>query len=420
MAVTAIVGLQWGDEGKGKLVDALAAHADYVVRYASGSNAGHTVIVDGRQFVFHIIPSGILHDRTTCLVCRGVAFDPESFFSELKSLEEAGIACGNRLWVSQRAHLVLPLHKVEDEALDRLLGIGTTRRGVGPCYADKAYRLGIRVVDLYSPTTLKQRIKTLLEVKSPLLMKAQIEPPSFNRLFSWCEDVARRLQKFVASTAEILQKALNSGAEILLEGAQGVMLDIDHGTYPYVTSCHPATDGISSGCGVNVVPQRVIGVLKCYTTRVGAGPFPTEEKGDVGETLRRRGGEFGATTNRPRRCGWLDLPALKYACRIAAPTHLFVTKLDVLAGLEEIKVCHAYRVGSDVMTEFPADIGALAKVEPLFKVFCGWGGLKGVDAFSRLPSEALEFLAFIEEELGVEVGGVSVGGERKELLERVF
>jgi len=418
VTVTAIVGLQWGDEGKGKLVDALAAHTDYVVRYASGSNAGHTVIVNGRRFVFHIIPSGILHERTTCLVCRGVAFDPESFFSELKSLKEAGIAYVGRLWVSQRAHLVLPLHKLEDEALDRLLGIGTTKRGVGPCYADRAYRLGIRVVDLYSPATLKQRIKTLLEVKSPLLMKAQIEPPSFDHLLSWCEDVARGLQKFVASTATILQKALNSGAEILLEGAQGVMLDIDHGTYPYVTSCHPATDGISSGCGVNVVPQRVIGVLKCYTTRVGAGPFPTEEKGDIGETLRRRGGEFGATTNRPRRCGWLDLPALKYACRIAAPTHLFVTKLDVLAGLEKIKVCNAYRVGSDVITEFPADTDVLKTVEPLFKKFYGWGDVKGVGAFSRLPSEALEFLAFIEEELGIKVGSVSVGSERTELLER--
>ncbi|RKY15234.1 MAG: adenylosuccinate synthase [Planctomycetota bacterium] len=418
VAVTAVVGLQWGDEGKGKLVDALAARADYVVRYASGSNAGHTVIVNGRRFVFHIIPSGILHERTTCLVCRGVAFDPESFFSELKSLQEAGIAYENRLWISRRAHLVLPLHKLEDEALDRLLGIGTTKRGVGPCYADRAYRLGVRVIDLYCPTTLRQRIRTLLEVKSPLLRKAQIEPPSFDDLFSWCEDVARRLQRFVADTAGILQKALSSGAEILLEGAQGVMLDIDHGTYPYVTSCHPATDGISSGCGINIVPQRVIGVLKCYTTRVGAGPFPTEEKGDIGETLRRRGGEFGATTSRPRRCGWLDLPALKYACRIAAPTHLFVTKLDVLAELEKIKVCSAYRIGADVLTEFPADISVLEKVEPLFREFCGWGDVKGVEAFSRLPSQALEFLAFIEEELGVEVGGVSVGSERMELLER--
>jgi len=416
--VTAVVGLQWGDEGKGKLVDALAARADYVVRYSGGSNAGHTVVVGNRRFIFHIVPSGMLHPHTTCLICQGVAFDPESFFAELEELQEAGMTASGRLWVSERAHLVLPLHKMEDEALDRLLGIGTTRRGVGPCYADRTYRLGIRVVDLFSPERLKEQVTTLLEAKRPLLEKAGLQPPAPAQLQRWCGEVARRLEPFLADTAALLQKALTEDARILLEGAQGAMLDIDSGTYPYVTSCHPVTDGISSGCGLYILPDRVIGVLKCYTTRVGGGPFPTEEHGEVGRILRERGGEFGATTNRPRRCGWLDMVALKHACRIASPTDLFVTKLDVLSGVEKVKICTEYRIEDETITTFPAGYEALLKVRPLYRELEGWGDLTGAASVEELPKQARQFLSFIEKGLGVEVVGVSVGVERGQLLER--
>jgi len=417
MPTTAVVGLQWGDEGKGKVVDALAADADYIVRYSSGSNAGHTVVVENRRFIFHIVPSGLLHPHTTCLVCQGVAFDPDSFFRELDMLDENGVDYRGRLWVSERAHLVLPLHKLEDEALDRLLGIGTTRRGVGPCYADRAYRLGIRVADLFS-ASLKERLKTLLEVKRPLLQKAAMEVPSLTRLLSWCGDVARRLEPFVANTAKLVHEALRKDARILLEGAQGVMLDVDAGTYPYVTSCHPATDGISSGCGVFINPDRVIGILKCYTTRVGGGPFPTEERGEAGEILRRRGNEFGATTSRPRRCGWLDMVALKHACRLANPTQLIVTKLDVLSGMQKIKVCTAYKFADKQTEDFPASLEVLSRVTPVYRVVDGWEEVHNVKSFKELPKSVHSFLSLIEEETGTRVVGVSVGVERRQMVER--
>jgi adenylosuccinate synthase len=423
-----VVGAQWGDEGKGKIVDVLAEQADVVVRYQGGANAGHTVVVEGEEFILHQVPSGVLHPGKECLLGNGVVLDTEEFFREIDLLEERGIDAESRVWVSHRAHLLLPWHKALDAAKEGNRGaraIGTTGRGIGPAYEDKVGRVGIRVADCLDGDRLQELVEEGAEAKRAALslLGSDAEVTAEGTL----AEIGKWRDRLLARATDVSQRVADhiaAGRRILLEGAQGSQLDIDHGTYPYVTSSSTTAGGAVIGIGLGPkFLDDIIGVVKAYTTRVGNGPLPTEVESPLQERLREAGDEYGATTGRPRRCGWFDAVVVRYAARINSLTELAVTKLDVLDGFESVRLCTGYRsAGSDgggELDEFPANLALLERCEPIYEEHAGWQGpIAEARSWSELPSAARSYLERIEELVGVPIRQVSVGQDRDQILER--
>ncbi|HEY8726190.1 MAG TPA: adenylosuccinate synthase [Gaiellaceae bacterium] len=416
MPATVIVGAQWGDEGKGKIVDLLALDSDLVCRYQGGPNAGHTIVVDGETFKIRQIPSGVLRGKI-CVIGAGCVVDPEVFLAEVDELASRGVST-EAVHLSGEAHLIMPWHVAIDQASERRLGklqIGTTRRGIGPCYADKAARLGIRVQDLLEPKILRQKIEVALAEKNVWLERVYGVPPlDLEETAAQLESFAQRIRPYVSDTSLLVDRALREGREVLLEGAQGTLLDLDHGTYPFVTSSNTVAGNAATGIGIgpNRI-DRVIGIAKAYVTRVGEGPFPTEIEGPDQERVRELGGEFGTVTGRERRCGWLDLVALRYAVRLNGITSLALTKLDVLSHFAELPVCVAYRLrdGSETY-EFPAHQSDFHHCRPVYETLPGWQE----PLTDELPQSARGYVAFVEQALGVEISLVGTGAERESVV----
>src|SRR5215218_6283869 len=414
----AVLGAQWGYEGKGKIVDLLTPHFDIVARYQGGHNAGHTVYVNGKKFVLRLIPSGILHPAVTCVIGNGVVVDPIALFSEIDELVQAGVEVGSRLVVSDKAHLILPYHRDLDLLSEARRGerkIGTTSRGIGPAYEDKIARRGIRVGDLNDPAGLEQNVRDNVTARNRLVQDSTMDwKPVLAQLLQHAE----RMRPMIRDVSVLLTEAMAGGQSILFEGAQGTLLDIDHGTYPYVTSSNASIGGVCTGLGIPPkAVGRVLGVVKAYTTRVGEGPFPTELSGDMGNRLRESGSEYGAVTGRPRRCGWYDAVAVRYAARINGLDGLALTKLDVLDGLEQISICTSYRCGGRTLTEFPSDVRQLAACEPVYESMPGWTTpTAGIREFDRLPDAAKRYIARLEEISGVRAAIVSTGSERDDTI----
>lgn len=423
MAKTVVVlGTQWGDEGKGKIVDSLTERADLVVRFQGGNNAGHTVMVDDKEIILHLIPSGILHENKLCLMGNGLVINPKALLEEMRELTERGIKLNNNLKISKNAHLIMPYHlaiEKEKEAQKGNKKIGTTLRGIGPAYVDKMARIGIRVVDLLYPEILKEKIEANLAELNPVLSKVYgAKEFDTEEVYKEYMEYAEKLMHFIDDTDIIVNEAIDEGKKVLFEGAQGTLLDIDHGTYPYVTSSSPTAGGVCTGAGVGPTKiNTILGVVKAYTTRVGSGPFPTEIKGPFGDEIREKGGEYGATTGRPRRCGWLDFVALRHAVRVNGLTGLIITKLDVLDGLETIKVCTAYRYEGELITEFPKALNVLQQCEPVYEELSGWkDSTRGITSFDDLPANAQQYLKHIEDTLGVPVDIISTGKKRDDII----
>jgi len=420
--VTVILGCQWGDEGKGKIVDVLAQHADVVVRFQGGANAGHTVVADGTQYVLHLIPSGILNPKTACVIGHGVVLDPASLLEEIQLLAKLGTDLKGRLLISNRAHLVMPYHKTLDQAKELAGGdkkIGTTGRGIGPAYTDKASRVGIRVLDLLEPERLKDKItKNISSVNQ--ILEHIYHAPRIEAQGVIAEYLAygKTLAPYIADAESYLVQAVRDKKNIILEGAQGSLLDIDIGTYPYVTSSNTTAGGSSTGSGI--APRKidkVIGVVKAYTTRVGEGPFPTELPEAEGNALREQGKEFGATTGRPRRCGWFDAAVVRFAAEVNGADELVITKLDVLDNLPKIKICTGYAYRGKPLPHFPADMEVLSEVQPIYEEFPGWQAkTSSVTEWSNLPQAAQDYLHRLEELVGVRIGMVSVGPDRAQII----
>ena len=416
----AVLGAQWGDEGKGKIVDLLTPHFSIVARYQGGHNAGHTVYVNGTKFVLRLIPSGILHAGITCIIGNGLVVDLPALFAEVDELTKNGIDAASRLVISDKAHLILPYHRDLDLLSEARRGerkIGTTSRGIGPAYEDKIARRGIRVCDLMDPTGLEQNVRDNVMARNRLVQDSTMD---WRLVFDQLLVYGERLRPWVRDVSLMLAEAMRAGQSILFEGAQGTLLDVDHGTYPYVTSSNATVGGICTGLGVG--PRAigaVMGVVKAYTTRVGEGPLPTELSGEMGNWLRDSGNEYGAVTGRPRRCGWYDAVAVRYGARINGLDALALTKLDVLDGLDRIDICTAYRCGSRTLTEFPSDIGQLAACEPVYESMPGWSSpTKGVRRFEELPAAARRYIARLEEVSGVRAALVSTGSERDDTILR--
>ena len=412
-----ILGSQWGDEGKGKIVDLLAHRFDFIVRYQGGHNAGHTIIIGERKFILKLIPSGILHPGKVAVIGNGLVIDPAALFVEIESLEKAGVDVRSQLRISNRAHVLLPFHRL----MERRINIGTTLRGIGPCYEDKAGRRGIRVVDLLDRATFSRLFDEMAREKQTLADAFDIaEPFDLPAMRAEYDAYAERLRPMVCDTAMLLNSAIRDGKKVLFEGAQGTMLDLDHGTYPFVTSSSASAGGACTGTGV--APTRIdaiIGVSKAYITRVGGGPFPTEAHDAAGDRIRERGREFGSVTGRPRRCGWFDVPLMKYTAEINGFDSLVITKLDVLDGLEKIPVCVRYKIGTRELTEMPARVEELAAVEPVYEYLPGWTeNTEGIAQFDQLPSAARDYLLFLERHSGVEAGCISTGPERTQTIIR--
>jgi adenylosuccinate synthase len=419
-ACLVVVGAQWGDEGKGKLVDVLAERADLVVRYQGGANAGHTVVIGETQFILRQIPSGILHPGVTCVVGNGVVLEPETFFGELDQLAERGISTAGRIFVSDRAHLVLPYHKLLDAASEKSQKLGTTGRGIGPAYEDKYGRRGIRVTDLRRLECARALLTDRVQRSNRLLeMMGSTERASFDQHAELLERLAPRILPMAVDAGLMVHRAVREGKRVLLEGAQGSLLDVDHGTYPFVTSSNTTAGGAAVGAGIGpTLIHGVLGVVKAYTTRVGNGPLPTEAPSPHGERLRELGGEFGAVTGRPRRCGWFDATVVRYAARVNGLTGLAVTKLDVLDGFETIPVCTAYRLDGEACGEMPAEVDALGRVEPDYEELRGWSRpTGGARKLSDLPKEARAYLDRLQDLSGVPVRYVSVGTRRDQIIE---
>jgi len=416
----AVVGAQWGDEGKGKIVDLLTPRFDIVARYQGGHNAGHTVYVNGTKFVLRLIPSGILHGGITCVIGNGVVIDPGALFAEIDELARNGITVRPRLVISDKAHLILPYHRDLDLLAEARRGdrkIGTTSRGIGPAYEDKIARRGIRVGDLADPRALEEDVRDNVTARNRLVHDSTMDwRPVLEQLL----EQATRLRPMVRDVSLLLNDAMRAGKSILFEGAQGTLLDIDHGTYPYVTSSNASIGGVCTGLGVG--PRAigaVIGVAKAYTTRVGEGPLPTELAGDMGSRLRDIGNEYGAVTGRPRRCGWYDAVAVRYGVRINGLDALALTKLDVLDGLDRLEICTSYRFGSRTITEFPSDSAELAACEPMYESCPGWSTpTRGVRRFVDLPENARRYVARLEEVSGVPAAIISTGSERDDTIFR--
>ena len=419
-ACVVVVGAQWGDEGKGKLVDVLAERADLVVRYQGGANAGHTVVIGEKQFILRQIPSGILHPRVTCIIGNGVVLEPENLFHELDSLHDRGIDTAGRLYVSDRAHLVLPYHKLLDAASEKSQKLGTTGRGIGPAYEDKYGRRGIRVVDLRRLECAQALLSERVARANQLLeLMGSSDRASVDDHTLLLERLAPRLLPLAADAGLLLQRAIRDQRRILLEGAQGALLDVDHGTYPYVTSSNTTAGGAAVGSGIGPTAiDGVLGVVKAYTTRVGNGPLPTEAQSPFGERLRELGGEFGAVTGRPRRCGWFDATVVRYATRVNGLTGLAVTKLDVLDSFAEIPIGTKYRLAGELCEEMPAEADALGRVEPVYEIHPGWQQPTGsARRLEDLPGAARAYLDRLENLSGAPIRYVSVGTRRDQIIE---
>jgi len=420
---TCVVGLQWGDEGKGKIVDLLVQQFGVVVRFAGGANAGHTVVAGNEKFALHQLPSGILRPGVLNVIGGGAVVDPGALLGEMQSLGARGVTIGENLRISDRAHLVFPWHRREDVAAERVAQVadklGTTSRGIGPCYADKvARRWAIRVCDLYRPTALRARVAQVAAYKSALFRAVFERPEPFDSGAIADEYLAfaEQLRPFVCDTTALLSRVLAEGRRVLFEGAQGCLLDVDHGTYPFVTSSNAVGFGVGAGVPASAV-NSLIGVLKAYTTRVGSGPFPTELLDATGDTIRERGGEYGTTTGRPRRCGWFDAVAASHAVRVSGPTELALLHLDTLSGLSEVKACVAYRSGVDLLTDFPADAQTLSEVRAVYETLPGWSeDVSDCRRLHELPANARGYLDFISGRLGVPVRIVGVGPDRDQII----
>ncbi len=420
-AKTAVVlGAQWGDEGKGKIVDVLSERFSAVARYAGGHNAGHTVVIGGQKFVLQLIPCGVLRPDCKSVIGNGVVLDPVAFLHEVARLREHGVSVEDRLFVSKRAHVILPYHRMIELAAESAPGrkkIGTTSRGIGPAYEDKMARSGLRVVDLLNPSLLKTHIEAACAEKNAIVHALfGADPLDPEKMYEEYAAAAEQVRPFAADTGRLLNNILAAGGSIMFEGAQGTMLDIDHGTYPYVTSSSATAGGASTGAGVGPTAiGTVVSVTKAYVTRVGGGPFPTEIHDASADQLRARGNEYGAVTGRPRRCGWLDIPQLRYSNRVNGAEWLVVTKLDVLDELDEIPVCVGYEIDGKVTDDMPADVQGLESIKPRYTRFKGWRhSTEGVTEFDHLPQAARDYLRFQERESGARIGMVSTGPERNQ------
>lgn len=423
MSNIVVVGTQWGDEGKGKVVDLLTAKLDLVVRFQGGNNAGHTLVVDGKQFIFHIIPSGILYEDKKCLIGNGLVVDPEVLLEEIEGLKKTGILIGpERLSLSEKAHIIMPYHKAIDLAKEAAKGkakLGTTGRGIGPCYEDKISRTGVRAVDLTEPEVLEEKVRENLKEKNFLLEKfLGAEPLEPQPILDSYLTMGEKLAPFITDVSVELEQALKSQKSILFEGAQGTHLDIDHGTYPYVTSSNPVAGTACSGAGIGPNQlHHVVGIVKAYTTRVGAGPFVTELEDETGDYIQEKGAEFGATTGRRRRCGWLDLVVVRDSARLNGLNSLAITKLDVLTGLESLKVCVGYEIDGERVDQRPASLKRMAACTPLYEEFPGWqDNISGAREVDQLPEEARAYIKAIEDISGVPASIISVGPGRDETI----
>lgn len=422
MAVTALVGAQWGDEGKGKIIDILAEKSDMVVRAQGGNNAGHTVVANGITYKLRLIPSGILYKNTVCVIGNGVVVDPAVILGEMADLTSKGIDV-SRLKIDARAHVIFPYHIALDELGEKARGagdIGTTKRGIGPCYMDKAERIGIRMCDLINPEVFKQKLERNVKFKNEIITKIYGgEPVAFEKILSDYNGYAAKLAPHVCDTSVLVYDAVKSGKNVLMEGAQGALLDLDVGTYPYVTSSHPISGGFCVGAGVGpTLIKDCIGIAKAYTTRVGKGPFPTELDDEIGERIRNVGAEFGTVTGRPRRCGWLDAVILRFAVRVNGLTGIALNKLDTLTGLKKLKVCVAYTKNGKTLKDFPSDISELEGCEPVYEEFDGWTeDISAAKSIKDLPKNAVAYLCAVEKFVDCKIKMVGVGPDRTQNFE---
>jgi len=421
MSVSIIVGSQWGDEGKGKIVDLLSSKVDIVVRYQGGANAGHTIQIEDKQYIFHLIPSGILHDNVTCVIGNGVVIEPQALLDEIEMLEKNGIDIRGRLFISHNAHLIMPYHKLLDSINEKgTQKIGTTGRGIGPSYIDKYARKGIRIADLLNKETLKDKIRKNLDEKNNLLKKVYGHAElNVDDIIDECIKFDEKIDCFITDTSAYLTDAISENKSILLEGAQGALLDVDHGTYPYVTSSNPTSGGACTGTGIPPTKiSDVIGIVKAYTTRVGLGPFPTELFDKNGERLGEIGAEFGATTGRPRRCGWFDAFLVDYSRKINGIERVVITKLDVLGYFDEIKVCTGYEINGKKLKYFPTSEAEINAAQPIYETLKGWNtDISDIKSYDGLPQEAKDYLTFISVKCGFEIKYISVGPKRSQTIE---
>jgi adenylosuccinate synthase len=422
MSTVVIVGTQWGDEGKGKIVDFLTEKADIVARYQGGNNAGHTVVINDEKYILHLIPSGILHKGKKCIIGNGVVIDPAALIEEMDGLKKRGININKNLLISKNAHVIMPYHIAIEKENENKKGnkkIGTTGRGIGPSYTDKISRHGIRMMDLLNPDVFKEKLSANLSMVNFLLENLyKTNPLNEEEIYRQYMKYAERLAPYITDTDLIVNKEIDAGKNLLFEGAQGTLLDIDHGTYPFVTSSNTIAGGACTGLGVGPTKiKKVLGVVKAYTTRVGEGPFPTEIKDETGQLIRKKGGEFGATTGRPRRCGWLDILILKHAVRINGLTGIAITKLDILDGFDKLKICVGYKYNGKRYTEFPKEIDVLNNCTPIYEEIDGWKeSTIGIKEFRKLPANARKYIKTIEKMLGIKVQIISTGQKRDEII----
>ncbi|MCK9409694.1 MAG: adenylosuccinate synthase [Bacteroidetes bacterium] len=422
MSVSIIVGAQWGDEGKGKIVDMLSEKIDIVARYQGGANAGHTVVIGDKTYVLHLIPSGIFQKNVKCVIGNGVVIDPVALMDEIAMIKSFGIKIEGRLFISHNAHLIMPYHKLLDTLREEgVQKIGTTGRGIGPAYIDKYMRTGIRVVDLLDRKVLREKLTRNIEEKNQLLSKVYGKTEiDVDKIVTEYQEFDKLIDPYITDTSTYLNAALKKKKRVLAEGAQGALLDVDHGTYPYVTSSNPTSGGACTGLGIPPTEVKsIIGIVKAYSTRVGNGPFPTELSDTTGETLRKVGHEFGATTGRPRRCGWLDMVSLKYSLMVNGISEIALTKLDVLDAFDEIRICIAYKKDGKVLKSFPTDVHTLETLEPVYKTYKGWNEtISEVTKWKQLPKRTRDYVETIEKLSGVKVSLVSVGARRDQTIVR--
>ncbi len=416
MSSQVVVGTQWGDEGKGKIVDVLAEKADMIVRFQGGDNAGHTVIVNGKKYVLHLLPSGVLHKDAVCVIGPGVVCNPFVLLEEMDTLEKGGLTC-DHIVISDRAQILMPYHRYQDKLEEESANhkIGTTQKGIGPCYSDKYARRGIRYHELLDFESFKVRLKEVLDFKNKLFTNVYgANPLDYDTIVKDFEKIYDRIVPMIKETTHMVNEALDQNKNVLFEGAQAMMLDINYGTYPYVTSSSPTSAGVATGAGVAVNRlQTIIGVVKAYSTRVGEGPFVTELLDSIGENLRAVGAEYGATTGRPRRCGWLDLLVVKHACTMNGLTDIVLTKIDVLTGIDTLKVCVGYDVDGTIYDYVPSDQAVVAKAKPVYKEFAGWTeDISKMTSYDSLPQNCKDYVSFIEQFTGVRVSMISVGPDR--------
>jgi len=420
--VTVVVGTQWGDEGKGKVIDYLAKDMDIVARYQGGANAGHTVIINGKKFIFHLVPSGILYPEKICLIGNGTVIDPVSLFEEIAFLEKNGIKVDDRLFIYENAHITMPYHKILDQIEDKFRGkgeLGTTGRGIGTTYADKYGRIGIRAVDLLDDDVFYEKLKIALELKNYLLKEYYKEKIlNADKIYNDYKEIREKIKKYIINGTIFINDMLAKGKKVLAEGAQGTFLDIDFGTYPYVTASNPISGGSCTGLGIAPTKiDKVIGIVKAYTTRVGKGPFPTEMKGLLEDTLRRSGNEYGATTGRPRRCGWFDSVIVRFASIVNGLDEIFITKLDVLSGIEKLKIGVAYKYDGKIYNEYPMNMKVFSNSEVIYEEMDGWSeSISDIKEYSKLPTNTKKYIERIQELIEVKISAISVGSEREQII----